>query len=165
MTEKVFELNKAPLTTEQLEKVATASKRDAGEWLFYLAIPLVPLITFSLLPIDDVVSKGLLALFIAFVVLIPSTLRSLKRTGIRTDLLEATEDDLVLLADEISEAKEHRSPSVDGYLAAVRAMGRELRFGEVIMLIGESSAYVEKAKHAATMSDAHSVLYGKQAQL
>ncbi|MGP0171282.1 hypothetical protein ACSVIJ_05290 [Pseudomonas sp. NCHU5208] len=164
MTEKVFELNKAPLTTEQLEKVATASKRDACEWLFYLAIPLVPWITFSLLPIDDVVNKGLIAMFIAFVVLSPLTLRSLKRTEIRADLIEATEDDLVLLAERISETKEHRSPAVDGYLAAVRALGRELRFGEVIMLIGETGAYVEKAKHAATVSDARSVLYGKQEQ-
>ncbi|EPV8691035.1 hypothetical protein ACWAUP_004750 [Pseudomonas aeruginosa] len=162
MPEKIFELYKSPLTTEQLDQAAVASKRDAGEWLFYAAIPLVPWTLFSYLPIEDVLDKAFVAMLIAFLVLIPAIWRSLARSARRDDLIEATEEDLLLLAEEISEAKEHRSPAVDEYLAAVRNLGRELRFGEVLMLLGATEAYVEKLKHEASLSDARAVLYGKQ---
>ncbi|MGG2576052.1 hypothetical protein ACQYZY_28495 [Pseudomonas aeruginosa] len=160
MPQNVFELDKQPLTTEQLEHVEIASQRDVGEWLSYPAIPIVPWVTFCYLPIDDVMNKALVSLLISFAVLIPVVCRSIERASRRDDLVEATDEDLVLLADCISEAKEHRSPAVDGYLTAVRDMGRELRLGELLMLRDATTDYVEKTKHEAALSGARAVLYG-----
>lgn len=162
MPEKVFDLNKPPLTIDQLKQVSESSKRDIGEWLAYLAIPIVPWTTFSLLPMEDVMDKTLGAVLISFLVLIPAVCRSIERSTFRDSLLEAEDEDLVYLAERISEAKELRSPAVDQYLAAVRNQGRELRFGEYLMLRDATYDFVAKCKRDTTLSDARAVLYGKQ---
>lgn len=162
MPQDVFSLDKPPLTTEQLAEVALTSKVDIWEWLFLPAIPFVFWVSFKLVPFEGMENKILTAAFISLAVSVPFIFRAIDRSNFRDCLEEATDEQLIDLAEVLAQVKETRPPAIDSYLSAIRDMGRELRMGEFLLIRDATQDFIEQSKRDASLADARSAIFGSE---